>query len=157
MSDYAYNQLGGVIRKIDGAIIPADPRNADYQTFIASGETPNAYIAPAPTVAQSYIAAIVAGCTIASAGTPALNGTYAICGPTWADMKDEAQYIQTFGVFSGNQTSIGWELLGSGAIAFTAPAQLLAVVRSLGDYLTALKIAAKQLTWTAPAQPKAIS
>jgi hypothetical protein len=157
MSDYAYTAGGTITRKADGAIIPADLRNADYQTFLASKETPDAYVAPPPSVAQSLAAAIAAGCALQSTATPALDATYAIAGPLWNDLKDEAQYIQTFGAFSAGQTAIAWLLPKGGTVTFATTAQLLAVVRGLGDYLTALKLAAMQPNWTAPAQPSVIA
>jgi hypothetical protein len=157
MSNYIYGPMGGILRKENGATIPPDPRNADYQAFLASKETPDPYVAPAPTVAQSLATAIAAGCALQSTSTPALNGTYAITGPLWEDLKDEAQYIQTYGVFSAGQTALDWLLPNGGTVAFSSPAELLAVVRGLGDYLTTLKLAGMQPTWTAPAQPKVIA
>ena len=35
MSDYLLAANGSVIRVVDGAAIPADPANADYQTYLA--------------------------------------------------------------------------------------------------------------------------
>ena len=40
MGNYKYNGCGGIVRLSDGATIPQDDRNADYQAFLASGETP---------------------------------------------------------------------------------------------------------------------
>lgn len=50
---YTLTSRPGVIRDSDGAAIPADPRNADwqvYQQWIAAGNTPSPYIAPPPPV-----------------------------------------------------------------------------------------------------------
>lgn len=48
---YQTNPLGGVIRSADGAFIPADPGNTDYQAYlawVATGNTPDP-VAPALT------------------------------------------------------------------------------------------------------------
>src|SRR5690348_2627505 len=40
-----------IIRDVDGAFIPADPRNADFQAYLAwlaAGNTPSPYVAPPP-------------------------------------------------------------------------------------------------------------
>lgn len=49
MADYIYNFLHQIVRKADGAVIPSDPMNADYQTFLASGEMPDPAPSPSPT------------------------------------------------------------------------------------------------------------
>lgn len=49
---YHFTQTGGIVRDSDGAFIPNDPANSDYQTFLvwqADGNSPTAYVAPAPT------------------------------------------------------------------------------------------------------------
>jgi hypothetical protein len=48
MSDYQFNASGLVVRKSDGVTIPLDPGNADYRWYAASGEMPDAYVAPSP-------------------------------------------------------------------------------------------------------------
>lgn len=49
MSSYQLNIEGAVVRKSDSATIPVDLSNPDYLEFLASGETPDPYVAPAPT------------------------------------------------------------------------------------------------------------
>ncbi len=42
---------GGVLREVDGATIPPDPANADYQTYlawVADGNTPDPVVVAAP-------------------------------------------------------------------------------------------------------------
>jgi hypothetical protein len=53
---YTLTSGTGVIRVSDGAQIPGDPANADWQIFqvwLAAGNTPNP--APAPTAAQQAL------------------------------------------------------------------------------------------------------
>lgn len=58
MSAYRLNSEGVVVRNSDAATIPVDLSNPDYLAFLASGETPDPYIAPAPT--QDELDAIAA-------------------------------------------------------------------------------------------------
>jgi hypothetical protein len=70
-----------VIRDADGANIPPDPRNADFQAYLAwlgAGNTPTLYKAPAATPQSIYDAAMAAGIEITSTATPTLNAAYAI-------------------------------------------------------------------------------
>ena len=46
---YTLTNSKTIIRDIDGAAIPADPANTDYQQYlawVAEGNTPNPYVAP---------------------------------------------------------------------------------------------------------------
>lgn len=57
-----YTANGGIIRASDGASIPPDPANMDYQaalTAVAAGETIAPYVAPALTQDQLNILAIL--------------------------------------------------------------------------------------------------
>jgi hypothetical protein len=66
----------------DGAVIPPDPLNVDwqaYQAWLSAGNV--ATPVPPPTLAQQALSMLATGCQIASTSTPALNGTYA-CNAT---------------------------------------------------------------------------
>lgn len=57
---YTLTKTGQISRNRDGAIIPNDERNADYQDYLAwlaMGNAPSAYVPPAPTQ-QDYSRAI---------------------------------------------------------------------------------------------------
>ena len=50
MSDYQLTAIDAVIRTADGALIPNDPANRDwieYQKWLADGNVPDPYLAPA--------------------------------------------------------------------------------------------------------------
>lgn len=49
---YHLSQANGIIRDVDGASIPRDQANSDYQDYlawVADGNTPRAYVVPTPT------------------------------------------------------------------------------------------------------------
>ena len=128
-----------IAREADGAHIPNDPLTADYQQYLAWLAVPNIPDpAPVPILspAQQMVAAFSAGCQILSQGANStLNGTYDAAGPVWQNMKDEAQYIATFGAFSGGVSTLVW--VGSfGTITFSTTTQFMLVVRTVGDWLT---------------------
>lgn len=52
---YKLTQSPSILLREDGAYIPADPANSDYQQYlawVAAGNTPEPYVEPVPTVAQ---------------------------------------------------------------------------------------------------------
>lgn len=55
MLNYSYNAMGAIVRSTDGATIPKDPNNSDYQnvlSWITSGNTIQPYIPPPLTQDQ---------------------------------------------------------------------------------------------------------
>jgi hypothetical protein len=73
MAAYAFTSDGAVKRAADGAFIPPDPRNADYQVFLfwqAAGNTPDPYIAPAapvPDITRRQLLLALAGANLVTA------------------------------------------------------------------------------------------
>ena len=58
---YQLTQNSNILRNSDGALIPADPNNADYQAYqgwVAAGNTPDP--APIPNPLPSFIASVQA-------------------------------------------------------------------------------------------------
>jgi hypothetical protein len=68
--DYASTASSSVVRSSDGATIPADPLNADYQQYQvwrAAGGIPDAYVAP-PTPVPQTVSAMQAKVALLNAG-----------------------------------------------------------------------------------------
>lgn len=143
-----------VVNVVDYDTVPGNPPPGFASNFIAvqsdTGQIGDSWngtaIVPAPqptppplTPAQQVAALLAAGVAIASASDAALNGTYACSGQDWQDMRDEAQYIQTFGAFSGGLSALSWTKPDSTVTSFSTTAQFLSVVRCIGDFLTGVK------------------
>jgi hypothetical protein len=94
-----------------------------------SGISPAAHLA----------AAMAAGVQIASTGTPAIDATYHATGERWQIMLNQAQYVATFGAFSGGLDVLPWHAI-SGLVQFATTAQFLAIARAIGDWLTAWQL-----------------
>jgi hypothetical protein len=92
---------------------------------------------PAPVLspARQMMAAMAAGLAITSTGTPAISATYHAAGDRWALMLNQAQYVATFGVFSGGLETLPWQAI-SGPVEFATTAQFLAIARAIGDWQT---------------------
>jgi hypothetical protein len=131
-----------VTRESDGAFIPNDARNADYQQYLAwldAGNTPDA--APAPTAAEAaqatYAAAIAAGLTATWSTSTTLNGTYALDQTTQFTMTAETVSILTNGTFTNGQTTRNWPNAAGAFQSFTL-AQFKALASAIALYLDGL-------------------
>lgn len=75
------------------------------------------------------------GVDLKSTATTSLNAVYEISGKEWQDLRDEALYIQTFGSFSGGETSFVWSARNK-QVTFDSTDKFLALVKGLADYYT---------------------
>lgn len=64
---YQLTSTGSLRRLPDGAFIPVDPDNRDYQEFLASGEVPAPWVEP-PAPLPTVVSAFQARAALASAG-----------------------------------------------------------------------------------------
>ena len=131
-----------VTRESDGAFIPNDVRNADYQQYLAwlnAGSTPDA--APAPSAAEAaqatYTAAIAAGLTLTWSISTTLNSTYALDQTTQFNMTAETVSILTSGTFTNGQPMRNWPNAAGAFQSFTL-AQFKALASAIALYLDGL-------------------
>jgi hypothetical protein len=151
--NYQLSPSGGVTRLDDGAAIPEDPNNRDwiaYQEWLADGNTPDPAPAVDPRPAQ-YAQKIQAGLAIASAGTPALNGTYAIDADAVALIGGTFAGIVGGKGLPGNEASFKYRDIAGAAHDFTEDS-FADFAQAVRDYRYALALAAAMETpvWPDP-------
>jgi hypothetical protein len=140
-----------LITRSDGATIPPDPGNADFQAylvFLAAGNTPNpAPVPPPPTAAQAaqtqYNNMIAAGLTITWTTSTALNATYG-CDPTTTfNITAESISILMNSTFTNGQGTRMWPATVNGAATFInfTVAQFKTLATTIGQYVDALAAA----------------
>jgi len=129
-------------RSTDGAVIPVDPRNADYQRVIASGVTISAYVAPTLTLAQQAQAALAAcSFTITSTGTPALSASYPCDAATQSKLGAVVTTITATGGFPGGAQTYPMKD-SAGAWHSLTPTQYVQIAGEIAAYVGALDLIA---------------
>lgn len=93
---------------------------------------------PAPTLAQQAAAAINAGLTITSTGTPALNGTYACDDAHQARINRVQGFIEANGKFPNGLTELPWPDMSGAIHLFPTTAEFTAFASAIADYVMAL-------------------
>ena len=106
---------------------------------------------PAPTLAQQAQAALAAGLTITSTGTPALNGVYATDAETQADIGWVQIYVQANGKFPGSSGTYVWLDIDRAPHIFPSVAEFTAFATVFADYVADLKMIATTNAGTLPA------
>ena len=139
---FAYNltETTSLLRS-DGAYIPNDPRNSDYQEYlawVANGNTATPYTPPAPTLQQQVEQAIAQGIAITSTSTSSLNGTYG-CDPTSVSfIMAELIAILTFSTFTNGATTLGYVDQAGTSHTFPTTASFQAFGAAVGKYVGAI-------------------
>jgi hypothetical protein len=121
-----------------GTVTASDPRwAAYYASFPASMQsalTPPTTPLP-PTPAQQAAAALAAGITITSTGTPALNGTYTCDATAQARITSVQAYIQANGKFPGSTSTMVWVLMNGSVVTFPTTAEFTAFATAVANYV----------------------
>lgn len=127
MTDYRFNERGGIVRVADCASIPADEGNADYRALIASG----AEIAPFARW-EDASAARAALITEVEAKAAALR--FAVAGTS-----DGAKFAVYREKYAAATEALAGEAAALAALApeaasvGKAPAELAAIIKAKGD------------------------
>lgn len=155
-----------VIRS-DGAVIPPDRGNADFQIYLswlAAGNTPTPVPTPTLTPLQQaqeqYAEAIAAGLTVSWSTSTSLNATYPIDETTQFNMTAEVVAISTNGAFGTGQATRNWPTANGSYVSLTtAQFKLLATacMAYLDNLVGAVQAVAAGGTPTWPANPATIT
>ncbi len=134
--------FGGVQRTADGAFIPNDARNLDwqaYQAWLGLGNTPDPVpTPPAPTLAQQAGAAMLSGLTISISGAMTLGPTVFPTDPTTQQkIAAVVTTLNTIGTFPDGGTSYVLKDAAGTWHTFTI-AQYKAVAGAISAYVAAL-------------------
>jgi len=129
-----------VIRDADGAFIPDDTANTDwqaYQTWLGLGNTPTP--APDATPAELAIAALNAGLAITSTGTPALDATYAVDPASQFKITAIVASIGASGSLPGGGSTITYPDITGTMHTFTS-LHFVSLAVAVRDYVYALLV-----------------
>ena len=99
---------------------------------------------PAATILQQQAAAALsAGLSITSTGTPALNGTYRVASGVpfgREDIGTEAQFVSTFSEFTNGATTLDWPLIdGKTFVTFPTTASFMNFAKAAAQFFAACK------------------
>jgi len=145
------------VLRSDGAMIPSDPRNADwqdYQAWLGVGNVPTPV--PPPTLAQQAVAMLAAGFQLTSTSTPALNGTYG-CDPTSQSIvQSEIIALLLNAKFTNGNAAFAHFDKGGGQHSFSAT-QFKAFATAIAQFIGTLLPIVATNSGTLPTQPTTIA
>lgn len=166
------NSDGGITGMYDDAVRPPPTdaqkiSDADFKLLgpgkgYLNGAVIDYTAAPIPlTLEQQAAVALAAGLTITSAGTPALNGTYAVASGVpfgREDIGTEAQFISTFQEFTNGTQTLEWPLIdGKTFVTFPNTETFMNFAKAAAQYYAAVKGVAALGTGTLPSATVKIS
>lgn len=100
-----------VLRTADQAIIPANPLSVDWQTYLNwrnQGNTPDAYVAPTPSVPLQFAEKLATGVQLTWSVSTSLNGTYAVDPATQLNVIAEMLAIVVNNAFGDGGNTRPW-------------------------------------------------
>ncbi|OYV43402.1 MAG: hypothetical protein B7X10_06400, partial [Burkholderiales bacterium 21-58-4] len=107
------------------------------QLWVVNNGTLEAYVPPAPTLAQQAASLMLGTIAITSTGTPALDGSYAIDAATQAHLMAEMQSIQVTGKFADGTTSVAWPDATGAVHTFPSVVEFQAFALAIGGFVAA--------------------
>jgi hypothetical protein len=156
---YTYSLLPNTtaVLRNDGAVIPPDPLNADWQAYQAWLSVGNVVTpVPAPTLAQQALTMLATGCQIASTSTPTLNGTYALDPVSQGMVQAEVVSLLLNSVFTNGTTTLDYPYKSGTPHAFSVT-EFKAFATALAQFVTTLTNIAASNSGTLPPQPTTIA
>lgn len=151
-ASYQLDGAAGVIREADGAHIPDNPLNLDwqaYQAWLTAGNTPDA-AAPADPVTQRN-ALLAAGIAITSTATPALDGTYAVDAGSQAQIAAIVTGINAGKGFPEGAASVAYPDVTGALHSFSATSDFVNFAAALEAYVYQVNLTAAALEAGQPA------
>jgi hypothetical protein len=92
---------------------------------------------PAPTLAQQAAVLLSGTLEVASTGTPALDGSYAIDVTTQSHISAEMLCVQVTGKFADGTTSIAWQDVGGVVHTFPSTASFQSFALAVAGFVAA--------------------
>lgn len=150
----APNMNGNIIRTSDGAVIPPNLKNVDYEAYqlwLTQGNTPDPYVAPTLTVAQQAANALSAGLIITSTSTPAISGTYPLDTLTQAKIDAIITFILANGTFPEGSATFEWPDTVGALHVFPSIAEFKLWATAIANYVNLLDLYGLGIGTTLPA------
>ena len=148
MAEYQLTAGTNILRSTDGATIPDDFANIDYQAYLAwraAGGVADPVPPAPPLTAQQLLATkITAGIALTCTGAPALNATYALDDVSTAQIYQIGLYASQLGSFPSGGTTQAYPDITGVPHTFTI-AQFIAFLRVVAPLVSALNMQASIL------------